>query len=560
MEPPSPDPVRVTLDYHERSKHHPGRYAASLGYLDWSSQPDPFRTYQGAPRVELPLGAERLSTGWADLFERGAVAPAPLTIAALGTLFELALGITAWKRYQSARWALRANPSSGNLHPTEGWALLPALEGLPAGVHHYVARDHLLERRCTLAAADAAAVARRLGPGGFAVLLSTIHWREAWKYGERAFRYCQHDLGHALGSFSIAAAALGWSAAPLDGLGDERIAALLGLDRPDDSPGLDRLDREQPETALWIAPTADRARARAIESAADELVACARRGRWAGRANPLSAAHVDWPVIEQVAAATRRAPGSTVIPPEPARAAPPPPARRAAGPPAGALIRQRRSAVAFDGATAIAAEAFFRMLDATLPRPDAPPWSALPAAARIHLALLVHRVRGLVPGLYLLERDAADHDDLLAAIRAEALWGAVAGAPPPLRLFLLLPLDLRDSARIVSCAQEIAADGAFSLGMVASFEPVVRAAPSDYRRLFWEAGAIGQVLYLEAEAAGVRATGIGCYFDDLFHELLGLRDARFQSMYHFSVGGPVDDPRLQTEPPYADLAERRAGA
>jgi hypothetical protein len=24
-------------------------------------------------------------------------------------------------------WALRANPSSGNLHPTEGYALLPAV-------------------------------------------------------------------------------------------------------------------------------------------------------------------------------------------------------------------------------------------------------------------------------------------------------------------------------------------------------------------------------------------------------------------------------------------------
>ena len=34
---------------------------------------------------------------------------------------------------------------------------------------------------------------------------------------------------------------------------------------------------------------------------------------------------------------------------------------------------------------------------------------------------------------------------------------------------------------------------------------------------------IGQVLYLEAEAAGIRATGIGCFFDDEMHALLGLR-------------------------------------
>jgi len=61
------------------------------------------------------------------------------------------------------------------------------------------------------------------------------------------------------------------------------------------------------------------------------------------------------------------------------------------------------------------------------------------------------------------------------------------------------------------------------------------------------------VLYLEAEAAGIRGTGIGCFFDDAMHDVLGLRDRRWQSLYHFTVGGPVSDPRLQTLPPYAHL-------
>jgi hypothetical protein len=74
-----------------------------------------------------------------------------------------------------------------------------------------------------------------------------------------------------------------------------------------------------------------------------------------------------------------------------------------------------------------------------------------------------------------------------------------------------------------------------------------------YRRLFWEAGVLGQVLYLEAEAAGVRGTGIGCYFDDAFHAILGLRDNQLQSLYHFTAGGPVEDTRLLTLPAYAHL-------
>jgi hypothetical protein len=67
---------------------------------------------------------------------------------------------------------------------------------------------------------------------------------------------------------------------------------------------------------------------------------------------------------------------------------------------------------------------------------------------------------------------------------------------------------------------------------------------------------IGQVLYLEAEAHEARGTGIGCFFDDAVHELLGLSDDRYQSLYHFTVGHPLEDPRLTTLPPYSHLRDR----
>jgi hypothetical protein len=115
----------------------------------------------------------------------------------------------------------------------------------------------------------------------------------------------------------------------------------------------------------------------------------------------------------------------------------------------------------------------------------------------------------------------------------------------------------------VSCGQEIASHGVFALGMLAQYrERLRRHGPWFYRRLHWEAGVIGQVLYLEAEAAGIRATGIGCFFDDSMHQVLGLAgyrtagqpDSRYQSLYHFTVGGPVDDPRLRTLEAYGETA------
>ncbi|MGA7828185.1 MAG: hypothetical protein WCA04_11020 [Geobacteraceae bacterium] len=73
-----------------------------------------------------------------------------------------------------------------------------------------------------------------------------------------------------------------------------------------------------------------------------------------------------------------------------------------------------------------------------------------------------------------------------------------------------------------------------------------------YPRLFWECGLIGPILYMEAEAAGLRGTGIGCFFDDPMHELLGFTSVLYQYLYHFTVGGPVEDRRLATLTAYPE--------
>lgn len=211
------------------------------------------------------------------------------------------------------------------------------------------------------------------------------------------------------------------------------------------------------------------------------------------------------------------------------------------------IIRQRRSLLACDGTTSISAQRFYRMLGRTMPVP----WDAIPWRPAIHFGLFVHRVEGIEPGLYAMARDPGKAETLKTAMHAHFAWEPPPGCPAELPLFLLERGDARALATQVSCRQEIAGDGAFSLGMLAEYQAnLVAHGPSFYRRMFWEAGAIGQVLYLEAEVAGVRATGIGCFFDDPVHQVFGLRDLAFQSLYHFTIGGPVDDPRLTTLPPY----------
>jgi len=562
-----PGKLETVLRYHEQTKHHFNRYARALGFLDWANQPDPFRRYAGAPLVHLPrLGPddEPRSPPYEHLYRPAAVPSAPVTVRTLSRLFEYALALSAWKQSGGTRWALRSNPSSGNLHPTEGYLLVGELTGLARtpGLYHYAPREHALERRADVPAGMFAQLMREFPPQAFLVGLSSIHWREAWKYGERAFRYCQHDAGHAIGTVRIAAATLGWSAVVLHGLADETIEALLGLDRTEDFTGA---EREHPDLVMVLWPTEFASEARVSAEPVlplyidPDLARELSRQRWHGKANRLSLDDpVPWEIIDEVASASRKA-GSE----QPRLDCSGPPAiRRAsalssAGPLAGWIIHQRRSLLACDGRTTIAAARFYGMLARVMPRREREvtsrpmPWDALPWDPSIHLAMFVHRVEGLDTGLYLLARDPAKVEPLKRAMHARFAWTMPAGCPADLPLYLLEQGDARRLAAQVSCHQAIAGEGAFSLGMIAEYQQALATqGPWFYRRLFWETGLIGQVLYLEAEAAAIRATGIGCFFDDPVHQVFGFRDLEFQSLYHFTLGGAVDDPRLTTLPPY----------
>ena len=298
--------LEIVLRYHERTKHHFHRFAAGPGGLDWANQPNPFRRYAGAPLVRLPLlGADEapLSPQYEKLYERGAVPAAPVSIRSLSRLLEYGLALSAWKQAGETRWALRANPSSGNLHPTEGYLLVAGIAELGAlpGLFHYAPREHGLERRADCAPALFERLVSGLPPRALLLGLSSVYWREAWKYGERAFRYCQHDIGHAIGTLRIAAAALGWSALVLDGMADEAIDALLGLDREADFAGAEREGAEL-VMALWPAGAAT-----ASTSLDRDAVRAMQGERWYGKANRLSVDDpVPWEAIDRVALASRK--------------------------------------------------------------------------------------------------------------------------------------------------------------------------------------------------------------------------------------------------------------
>jgi SagB-type dehydrogenase family enzyme len=503
--------------YHQRTKHRLGAYAHGPEYLDWDNQPDPFRRFRGSELISLPLNPD--PDGQTALLDK----------AGISKLLELSMGLSAWKVFGPDRWALRCNPSSGNLHPTEAYVVCRKITGISDGVHHYAPREHALEQRADLVCEQA---------DSYCLLgLTSIAWREAWKYGERAYRYVQLDVGHALGAIRYAAAVLGWQVSLLS-IGDTAIGDLLGLSRTGDFDGA---EPEQPDILMQIHPTGS--------EPAKRLPDCTH---WRGDANPLGGdPYLKWPVIDEAHHAC--------IEDRPDH---PPSIKPPAFPSESVeqltrLIRQRRSAQSFIGKQSYMSPSSLQsLLQALMPQKGDLPWDLWTRKPRLHLVLFIHRVEGMTPGLYVMPRCRDALSGLQAALSSTFEWTSTEITSDELPLYRLQEGDTRKVARTLSCHQEIASASSFSFCMLAEFEEALKHAASAYRHLHWEAGLIGQAAYLEAERLGMRGTGIGCYFDDSVHETLGIEDTQWQSLYHFTIGFPRIDARLQTLQPYEHLGEK----
>src|ERR1039458_7882442 len=240
--------------YHQATKHTIQSVHTTAHYLDWDNQPDPFRTYEGAPVILLPpepgfpnigtFAAMTLLAAGASVASDNEIEdrnPAPRDKIWLSQLLWHSMAISAQKRVPNSdhHYSLRVNPSSGNLHPTEVYLALRGFADLDDGLYHYRADLHSLEFLCP--GARTAQLAHDLAipwaaESPLIVGLTSIFWREAWKYRSRAYRYCCHDLGHAMMSLLLAARALGLSGGAITHFSDSGLRRGLGLTGGDEAP------------------------------------------------------------------------------------------------------------------------------------------------------------------------------------------------------------------------------------------------------------------------------------------------------------------------------------
>src|ERR1700726_2344947 len=220
---PQDSPYMTWREYHELTKHSVESLRRTQYYLDWANMPNPFRHYEGAPILDLPADPPAPQISVLEVLE----CKAGNTLARDGAEFLSQLlfysaAISASKRVSStgASYALSVNPSSGNLHPTEFHFCAQGLAGWPDGLYHYRPSSHMVEQR---AIGDFGA--KLVGTSAPLIfILTSVAWREAWKYRDRAYRYCLHDVGHAWQALTLAARSIGCESFALSHFSDDWVS------------------------------------------------------------------------------------------------------------------------------------------------------------------------------------------------------------------------------------------------------------------------------------------------------------------------------------------------
>jgi len=468
-------------EYHNATKHSVESPRRERHFLDWANMPDPFRHYEGARLLDLPADP-----------------PVPEKPACDGPTFLSQLlfysaAISASKRVLATgyRYALRVNPSSGNLHPTEFHFITRGLKHWPDGLYHYRPSSHMAEQR---ARGDVMAI----GNAPITFVLTSIAWREAWKYRNRAYRYCLHDMGHAWQALSLAGRAMGCESEARGQFPDDEISRCCRLSK-DEWPMLIVSLRG------WEMPVS--------EPDTDETA-------WSdGEANRLSAEETAYPLIENIHEATK----AVRVPFEIETASTgqgeirlPPPAVPALT--FGEVARVRRSALDFQGSSRPMS---LPQLSAILASTSEPLPADFTTTRFVQLYVYAHRVDGLEPGVYRHWPDSGGLEQIKSG-------------------------DQQVMAAALSLGQELAGNACVAFSMIADLDRCTRTyGDRGYRYAHFEAGAIGHRLYLAAEAQGLRATGIGAFYDNEVHRYLDIPARQGQVIYHFAIGHAVPDPRCE---------------
>jgi SagB-type dehydrogenase family enzyme len=472
-------PAANALEIHRITRNT--RAGAIRDRLAPRGEPPPAKPYPGAARVALEAAEAGASRPLAEVVRgfapAGGFRERELPLAALARLLHQTNGVTGALRADGGSVPLRAAPSAGALYAGEVYLAAERIAGLAPGLYHFAVVERALVRLregpVLAEIARALEEPERVRGAAFAVLLTNVFARYTVRYGNRGYRYALVDSGHIAENLRLAAAAEGLGEAGFPRFEDARLDALLGVDG-------------RAEAVCFVSAVGTTGEGSPAARGGARLVERDRRTALAPGRSVLDyhrATQLGW---EERGAAPRVEPPGPEPPPElggellPARPDP--------GVSVESAIRARRSPLEFLP-EAIDASDFGFVLGAARGH------SGLARAPGVELFAVVHRVRGVEPGLY---------------------------ASDGRRLALRRAGDLREALVAACLGQDKAGLASAALLMVARpAAAAARAGPRAYRDLLVECGAIGERIYLGAESLGLAARNLAAFRDDELAALLG---------------------------------------
>ncbi|MEO0136646.1 MAG: SagB/ThcOx family dehydrogenase [candidate division WOR-3 bacterium] len=122
---------------------------------------------------------------------------------------------------------LRAAPSAGATYPLEIFV------AKKDGLFRYIPQGHKLKRESAedlrKELAHAAWNQMFIADAGLVIIITAVYQRTASRYGERAYRYINNEVGHCAQNIHLEAVALGLGSVPVGAFDDGRVKKILKL-------------------------------------------------------------------------------------------------------------------------------------------------------------------------------------------------------------------------------------------------------------------------------------------------------------------------------------------
>lgn len=223
--------------FQQQTKYHRGEMSGTG--LDYSTQPEVYKTYPGTQKIPLPKISNPPTGSLHDaLVKRKSIrqfADSPLSTESLSYLLWASTGIT---RSQQG-YQFRTAPSAGALYPIETYLSVQNVTGTETGIYHYSIADHALELLqsgdFSVEVARAALDQQMCITASVVFIWTAIFQRSRWKYKQRAYRYIYLDAGHIAQNLALAATTLDLASCHIAAIYDDDANQIIDVDGTEES-------------------------------------------------------------------------------------------------------------------------------------------------------------------------------------------------------------------------------------------------------------------------------------------------------------------------------------